>query len=87
MYHSFCKLWRRRISDRLSGKCAIYLVKRHMMHGLTTAASLLAVVPIGVAVAIQRYVLAVGVTVLILFVLQGMKQVEKRWGPKATPEE
>ncbi len=61
--------------------------ENNMMHGLTTAASLLAVVPIGVAVAIHRYVLALGVTVLILFVLRGMQQVEKRWGGKATPEQ
>jgi putative Mg2+ transporter-C (MgtC) family protein len=53
------------------------------MRGLTTAASLLAVVPIGIAVAINRYVLAVGVTVLILFVLRGMQLVERRWGRKA----
>jgi putative Mg2+ transporter-C (MgtC) family protein len=47
-------------------------------HGLTTAASLLAVAPIGVAVAIERYVLAVGATLLVLFVLRVMLRVEMR---------
>jgi putative Mg2+ transporter-C (MgtC) family protein len=46
--------------------------------GLTTAASLLTVAPIGVAVAIERYVLAVGATLLVLFVLRVMLQVEAR---------
>lgn len=44
--------------------------------GLTTAASLLAVAPIGVAVAIERYVLAVGATLLTLFVLRVMLRFE-----------
>jgi putative Mg2+ transporter-C (MgtC) family protein len=46
--------------------------------GLTTAASLLAVAPIGVAVAIERYVLAVGATCLVLFVLRLMLHFEKK---------
>lgn len=44
--------------------------------GLTTAASLLMVAPIGVAVAIERYVLAVGATLLALFVLRVMLRFE-----------
>jgi putative Mg2+ transporter-C (MgtC) family protein len=47
-----------------------------MARGLTTAASLLTVAPIGVAVAIERYVLAVGATLLTLFVLRVMLRVE-----------
>ena len=58
-----------------------------MMHGLTTAASLLAVVPIGIAVAIDRYVLAIGVTLLILLVLRGMQWVERRWGRKVVADD
>lgn len=46
------------------------------MRGLTTAASLLVVAPIGVAVAIERYVLAVGATLLTLFVLRVMLRFE-----------
>jgi putative Mg2+ transporter-C (MgtC) family protein len=48
--------------------------------GLTTAASLLTVAPIGVAVAIERYLLAVGATLLVLFVLRVMLRVEARLG-------
>lgn len=44
--------------------------------GLTTAASLLATALIGVAVAIERYVIAVGTTLLVLFVLRGMHRFE-----------
>lgn len=44
--------------------------------GLTTAASLLVVAPVGVAVAIERYVLAVGATLLALFVLRVMRRFE-----------
>lgn len=47
--------------------------------GLTTAASLLVVAPVGVAVAIERYVLAVGTTLLALFVLRVMRRFEVAW--------
>ncbi len=50
--------------------------KRSMAVGLTTAASILAVAPIGIAVAIERYVLATGATVLVLFVLRVMRRIE-----------
>lgn len=52
--------------------------ERNVARGLTTAASLLAVAPIGIAVAIERYVLAVGATLLVLFVLRVMRWVEVR---------
>jgi putative Mg2+ transporter-C (MgtC) family protein len=39
-------------------------------HGLTTAATLLTVGPIGIAVAIERYILAVGITVLAYLILR-----------------
>jgi putative Mg2+ transporter-C (MgtC) family protein len=49
------------------------------MRGLTTAASLLITAPIGVAVAINRYVLAVGITLLALFVLKVLTKLEPRF--------
>jgi putative Mg2+ transporter-C (MgtC) family protein len=48
------------------------------MRGLTTAASLLITAPIGVAVAINRYVLAVGITLLALFVLRILMKFEPK---------
>jgi putative Mg2+ transporter-C (MgtC) family protein len=54
------------------------------MRGLTTAASLLVIAPIGVAVAIDRYVLAVGITLLALFVLRIMSKLEAKM--KKIPE-
>lgn len=50
---------------------------RNIMRGLTTASSLLVVVPIGVAVALDRYVLAVGSTALVLLVLHAMRRLEE----------
>jgi putative Mg2+ transporter-C (MgtC) family protein len=44
--------------------------------GLTTAASLLVVSPIGIAVALGHYVLAVGATVLLVLVLTVAERVE-----------
>ena len=56
------------------------------MQGLTTAASLLITAPIGVAVAINRYVLAIGVTLLALFVLRVLMKFEAKAVPKETSE-
>jgi putative Mg2+ transporter-C (MgtC) family protein len=50
----------------------------HRAHGLTTAASLLIAAPIGIAVAIERYILAVGITLLALFVLRIVRRLEPR---------
>jgi putative Mg2+ transporter-C (MgtC) family protein len=50
--------------------------ERNVARGLTTAASLLTVAPIGIAVAVERYVLAVGTTLLVLFVLRVMHWIE-----------
>lgn len=47
-------------------------------HGLTTAATLLAVAPIGIAVALERYVLAVGTALLLLVVLRLVEKAERR---------
>ena len=48
------------------------------VHGLTTAASLLATAPVGIAVALERYVLAVGATALLLVVLRLLLRFEQR---------
>ncbi len=47
------------------------------MQGLTTAASLLFVAGIGVCVASTRYLLAIGATLLALFVLTVVKRAER----------
>lgn len=52
------------------------------MRGLTTAASLLVIAPIGVAIAIDRYVLAVGITLIALFVLRVLNKLEVNAKPK-----
>jgi len=46
-------------------------------HGLTTAASLLVVSPIGIAVALDHYVLAVGSAVLLVLVLSVAERFER----------
>jgi putative Mg2+ transporter-C (MgtC) family protein len=49
---------------------------QHVPRGLTTAASMLVVAPIGIAVAVGRYVLAVGITALVFIVLRGVNWLE-----------
>ncbi len=46
-------------------------------HGLTTAASVLAVAPVGIAVALDRYVLAVGATARLLFILRVLDRFDR----------
>ncbi len=46
-------------------------------HGLTTAAGLLVTASIGIAVAMDRYIIACGVTLLSLFVLHTLRRLEK----------
>lgn len=61
---------------------------RRVAQGLTTAASLLAVAPIGVAVAIERYVLAVGATLIVFFVLHIVGRLERsRWQVTMPPKD
>jgi putative Mg2+ transporter-C (MgtC) family protein len=48
------------------------------IEGLTTAASLLFVAVLGVTVALSQYILAIGLTVLNLLILRGVKFFEKR---------
>ena len=47
------------------------------VHGLTTAASLLVVSPIGIAVALHHYVLAIGSAALLVLVLGSAERVER----------
>lgn len=51
--------------------------------GITTAASLLMVAVVGIAVGVQSYVLAVGATATTLFVLWLLGQLEKRFPRKS----
>lgn len=51
------------------------------VHGLTTAATLLIVAPIGVAVGLGRYVLAAGVTGIVLIALRLGSRFEDRFFP------
>jgi putative Mg2+ transporter-C (MgtC) family protein len=48
------------------------------MKGLTTAAGLLAAASVGIAVAINRYLVACGLTLICLFILRTLGTVEKR---------
>lgn len=60
------------------GAGTIFRDTEDKMRGLTTAASLLATGAIGTAVAVDRYVIAVGSTILALFVLRALKHLEIR---------
>lgn len=51
---------------------------KNVARGLTTAATLLVVAPIGIAVAVERYVLAAGAAVLVVVVLRVMDWVEAK---------
>ena len=53
----------------------------NVARGLTTAATLLVVAPIGIAVAEGHYTLAVGATLLVVFVLRALDWVERRFIP------
>ncbi|MGH7966393.1 MAG: MgtC/SapB family protein [Candidatus Binatia bacterium] len=53
--------------------------------GLTTAASLLFVAGVGICVALSQLVLAVGVTILVLIILRGLRPVERWLGPQNQP--
>lgn len=54
---------------------------RHRVHGLTTAASVWMTAAIGMAVGLDSYVLAVGATLLVVFVLLVLGFIENRWFP------
>ena len=50
--------------------------RSEQVEGLTTAASILMSAAIGISVALRQFALAVGVTLLALFILRGMKFIE-----------
>lgn len=52
--------------------------ERNVARGVTTAASVLMVAPIGIAVALEKYVLATGTTILVLIVLRCVLWFETR---------
>jgi putative Mg2+ transporter-C (MgtC) family protein len=55
--------------------------------GLTTAAGLMVTASIGVAVAMDRYIIAVGVTLLCLFVLHTLRKLETKLTSSRKTEE
>lgn len=52
--------------------------EKDRVQGITTAATLLVVAPIGVAVALGHYVLAIGMTAITLVVLRTLNRLELR---------
>ena len=54
------------------------------VQGLTTAASILLAAGIGVCVALSQFILALGMTGLVLLILRGLHVVETRWGLGST---
>jgi putative Mg2+ transporter-C (MgtC) family protein len=52
------------------------------VHGLTTAASIWTVTGVGIVVGLRHYVLAVGITALVLIVLEAVRKVEELAGVK-----
>jgi putative Mg2+ transporter-C (MgtC) family protein len=59
---------------------------KNVARGMTTAATLLVVAPIGIAVAEGHYVLALGATLLVVFVLRVLDWVEQRFIPDTETE-
>jgi len=59
---------------------------KNIARGMTTAATLLVVAPIGIAVAEGHYVLAVGATLLVVLVLRVLDWVEARFIPDRDPQ-
>lgn len=59
---------------------------KNVARGMTTAATLLVVAPIGIAVAEGHYILAIGATLLVVFVLRVLDWVERRFIPGDAPE-
>lgn len=67
------------------GAGTIYVSRgRGRVHGLTTAASLWVAAAVGMTVALERYGLAVGTTVLALLVLRILLPLSERVGPAST---
>ena len=58
----------------------------NVARGVTTAATLLVAAPVGIAVGVERYLLAIGATLLVVAVLRGLRWVEERYLGTDTPE-
>ena len=63
------------------GAGTIFRDRTQQAKGLTTAASLLVTSSIGIAVALDGYVIAVGVTIICLIILRMVAWVEKKLSP------
>jgi len=75
---------RRRARVAFVGVAAVVVRNRGRVQGLTTAASLLATAGIGAAVALDLYVLALGVSLILFLVLSLLSRLEvKRHQPGA----
>ena len=59
---------------------------KERVHGLTTAAGLLTTAAIGAAVALERYVIAVGTTAIVFTVMRFFLYLETRWSPSPRGE-
>jgi putative Mg2+ transporter-C (MgtC) family protein len=53
------------------------------VEGLTTAASILFTAVVGIAVALEKYVIAIGATAIILLITAGLGRLSARFGPRA----
>lgn len=62
------------------GAGTIFVSRDNRVRGLTTAASLLATAGVGMAVGLERWVLAVGATIVLLIVLTILRRVAERYG-------
>jgi putative Mg2+ transporter-C (MgtC) family protein len=62
----------------------VIVFQRHIVRGLTTAASVWTVAAIGLASGAGMYLAAAGATILTLLVLAGMKPIERRWFRRRT---
>jgi putative Mg2+ transporter-C (MgtC) family protein len=68
------------------GAGTIFVTRDHEgVRGLTTAASMWVTAAIGVAVGLERYLLAVGSTVLVLVILRVLLPLSARIGPSDDP--
>lgn len=61
----------------LGAGTVVYSRQGHV-EGLTTAASLLFSAAVGIAVALRQHIIAIGVTLLAVVILRGIKFIEKR---------
>lgn len=61
--------------------------RQPVARGLTTAATLLVVALIGIAVAVDRYVLATGMTIFVLIILRGLNRLEAKYFGSKQPAE